>query len=166
MGHRDSSAKVRGASAVRFPGGGIGAPAAWPERQGSAPIAARDTELSGGANATSRARPSGSLSASARALLMAVRIYQTFFSAAMPSACKFYPTCSHYAAEAIEVHGARRGAWLALRRLGRCHPFTRGGVDLVPDLPTDASAQDQHEFDSSVPSRIAHTDAASPEVHS
>ncbi len=51
----------------------------------------------------------------------------------MPSACKFYPSCSHYAAEAVQVHGARRGSWLALRRVSRCHPFTRGGVDLVPD---------------------------------
>ena len=71
----------------------------------------------------------------ARALLFAVRVYQTFFSALMPSACKFYPSCSHYAAEALRVHGARRGTWLALRRLARCHPFTRGGVDLVPDAP-------------------------------
>ena len=69
----------------------------------------------------------------ARILLYLVRVYQAFFSALMPSACKFYPSCSHYAAEAVAVHGARRGAWLALRRIGRCHPFTRGGVDLVPD---------------------------------
>ena len=69
---------------------------------------------------------------------MAVRVYQTFFSALMPSACKFYPTCSHYAAEAVRLHGARRGSWLALRRLARCHPFTRGGVDLVPDLSGSA----------------------------
>lgn len=68
----------------------------------------------------------------ARVLLFAVRVYQTFFSALMPSACKFYPSCSHYAAEALRVHGARRGSWLALRRLSRCHPFTPGGVDLVP----------------------------------
>jgi putative membrane protein insertion efficiency factor len=66
-------------------------------------------------------------------LLFAVRVYQTFFSALMPSACKFYPTCSHYAAEAVRLYGARRGSWLALRRLLRCHPFTRGGVDLVPN---------------------------------
>jgi putative membrane protein insertion efficiency factor len=64
---------------------------------------------------------------------MAVRVYQMFFSALMPSACKFYPTCSHYAADAVRLHGARRGSWLALRRLARCHPFTHGGVDLVPD---------------------------------
>jgi uncharacterized protein len=73
------------------------------------------------------------LSRAARALLFAVRVYQAFFSALMPSACKFYPSCSHYAAEAVRVHGARRGSWLALRRVSRCHPFTRGGVDLVPD---------------------------------
>ncbi len=73
------------------------------------------------------------MSAAARALLFAVRVYQSFFSALMPSACKFYPSCSHYAAEAIQIHGARGGSWLALRRILRCHPFTRGGVDLVPD---------------------------------
>jgi putative membrane protein insertion efficiency factor len=76
---------------------------------------------------------SAAISIPARVLLMAVRVYQAFFSALMPSACKFYPTCSHYAAEAVRLHGARRGSWLALRRLARCHPFTRGGVDLVPD---------------------------------
>jgi hypothetical protein len=73
------------------------------------------------------------MSRTARALLFLVRVYQSFFSVLMPSACKFYPSCSHYAAEAVRVHGARRGSWLALRRLARCHPFTRGGVDLVPD---------------------------------
>jgi uncharacterized protein len=72
------------------------------------------------------------LSRAARGLLIAVRVYQAFFSALMPSACKFYPSCSHYAAEAVRIHGARRGSWLALRRVLRCHPFTPGGVDLVP----------------------------------
>jgi putative membrane protein insertion efficiency factor len=76
------------------------------------------------------------MSWTSRVLLMAVRIYQSFFSALMPSACKFYPSCSRYAAEALALHGARRGSWLALQRLSRCHPFTRGGVDLVPDAQT------------------------------
>ena len=76
------------------------------------------------------------MSFTARALLLAVRVYQVFFSPLMPSACKFYPSCSHYAAESLRIHGARRGTWLALRRLARCHPFTRGGVDLVPDAAT------------------------------
>jgi putative membrane protein insertion efficiency factor len=74
------------------------------------------------------------MSLAARALLFPVRVYQAFFSALMPSACKFYPSCSHYAAEAVRIHGARRGSWLALRRVLRCHPFTPGGVDLVPDI--------------------------------
>jgi uncharacterized protein len=73
------------------------------------------------------------MSRPARALLFLVRVYQAFFSALMPSACKFYPSCSHYAADALRLHGARRGSWLALRRVLRCHPFTRGGVDLVPE---------------------------------
>ncbi len=50
----------------------------------------------------------------------------------MPSACKFYPPCSHYAYEAIELHGPRRGARLAVRRLLRCRPFVLGGLDPVP----------------------------------
>ena len=76
---------------------------------------------------------SKSLSPAARVLLAAIRMYQLFFSALMPSACKFYPSCSQYAAEAVKLHGARRGSWLAVRRLARCHPFAPGGVDLVPD---------------------------------
>jgi putative membrane protein insertion efficiency factor len=80
------------------------------------------------------------MSHTARALLFAVRIYQSFFAALMPSACKFYPSCSHYAADALRIHGARRGSWLALRRVLRCHPFTRGGVDLVPDAAEIPSA--------------------------
>ncbi|HEV7967221.1 MAG TPA: membrane protein insertion efficiency factor YidD [Candidatus Acidoferrales bacterium] len=80
------------------------------------------------------------MSLAARGLRFALRVYQAFFSALMPSACKFYPSCSHYAAEAVQIHGARRGSWLALRRVARCHPFTRGGVDLVPDA-ADFSGQ-------------------------
>lgn|GEM_PF-992953 len=86
------------------------------------------------------------MSVTSRVLLMLLRVYQTFFSALMPSACKFYPSCSRYAVEAVQLHGARRGSWLALRRLSRCHPFTRGGVDLVPDaesLRGDAKIPDE-----------------------
>ena len=82
-------------------------------------------------------------------LLFAVRVYQTFFSALMPSACKFYPTCSHYAAEAVRLYGARRGSWLALRRVLRCHPFTRGGVDLVPD-PAESQSEESAAAERSV----------------
>jgi putative membrane protein insertion efficiency factor len=66
-------------------------------------------------------------------LLAFVQFYKIFFSPFLGGACKFYPSCSNYAQEAIELHGARRGAWLALKRLGRCRPFTNGGFDPVPD---------------------------------
>lgn len=78
------------------------------------------------------------LALGARALLAALRLYQGYVSPLLPSACKFYPTCSHYAAEAIARRGARRGAWLALKRLLRCRPFSPGGYDPVPDAPEGA----------------------------
>ena len=67
-----------------------------------------------------------------RALLLAIRGYQYTFGAVMPPVCRFTPSCSRYAYEAIERHGALRGAWLAARRLGRCQPFGGSGYDPVP----------------------------------
>lgn len=64
--------------------------------------------------------------------LRLVRLYQLVLSPWLGGACRFEPSCSHYAAGAIERHGAWRGSWLALRRLGRCHPFDAGGFDPVP----------------------------------
>jgi hypothetical protein len=58
--------------------------------------------------------------------------YKRLISPLLPSACRFYPTCSQYMSEAIELHGAGKGIWLGLKRLGRCHPFHEGGTDLVP----------------------------------
>jgi putative membrane protein insertion efficiency factor len=73
--------------------------------------------------------------------LTAVRFYIALLSPFLGGACKFYPSCSNYAYEAIARHGARQGLILAAKRLLRCHPFTRGGVDLVPEeLPTIASS--------------------------
>lgn len=68
----------------------------------------------------------------ARLLIRLIRTYQRYVSPATSARCKFYPSCSAYAAEAVDLHGARHGAWLTLRRLSKCHPFHRGGVDLVP----------------------------------
>jgi putative membrane protein insertion efficiency factor len=68
----------------------------------------------------------------ARVLLRAVGFYSRAVSPALPPRCRFYPTCSAYAAEAVAVHGAGRGTWLALRRILRCAPWHPGGVDLVP----------------------------------
>lgn len=67
-----------------------------------------------------------------RGLVALIRAYQLVISPALPPACRFTPTCSQYALEAIRRHGALRGSWLALRRLARCHPFNPGGFDAVP----------------------------------
>jgi hypothetical protein len=77
-------------------------------------------------------------------LLLLVRIYIAFLSPFFGGACKFHPSCSNYARDAISRHGARRGTVLALKRLGRCRPFTQGGFDPVPDAREDAA-----EFDAS-----------------
>jgi putative membrane protein insertion efficiency factor len=66
-------------------------------------------------------------------LLAFLRFYKIFLSPFFGGACKFYPSCSNYAYEAIARHGARRGMVLALKRLGRCRPFAPGGFDAVPD---------------------------------
>jgi uncharacterized protein len=66
-------------------------------------------------------------------LLAGIRFYQRAVSPTRPPRCRFVPTCSAYALEAVELHGAARGSWLALRRLVRCAPWSRGGVDLVPE---------------------------------
>ena len=68
----------------------------------------------------------------ARGLLAAVRFYQRAISPAFPPRCRFEPSCSAYAAEALEVHGAARGSWLAVKRLAKCAPWHPGGLDLVP----------------------------------
>jgi hypothetical protein len=68
-----------------------------------------------------------------RALLrLLIRGYQLIISPMLGPRCRFHPSCSNYALEAIEQHGAARGAWLALRRLSRCHPLHPGGYDPVP----------------------------------
>ncbi len=66
------------------------------------------------------------------ALLFLVRGYQRFISPLMGANCRYHPTCSAYAREAIEAHGAGRGSWLAARRICRCHPWREGGYDPVP----------------------------------
>jgi putative membrane protein insertion efficiency factor len=65
-------------------------------------------------------------------LVMLVRGYQVALGPLLPSACRYYPSCSVYAIEALERHGALRGSWLTIRRLARCHPFHPGGYDPVP----------------------------------
>ena len=61
-----------------------------------------------------------------------VRFYRKFISPLKPPTCRFYPTCSAYALEALEKHGALKGSYLAVRRIVKCHPFHPGGIDPVP----------------------------------
>ena len=67
-----------------------------------------------------------------RIALGLIRLYQNTVSRVTPHVCRYQPTCSHYASEAIKKHGLSRGSWLAAKRLGRCNPFSRGGYDPVP----------------------------------
>ena len=104
---------------------------------------------------------SGHPSVAARPLLAVVRWYQ-LAREGRPSPCRFVPSCSTYAAEALECHGALKGSWLGLRRLSRCHPWGSSGYDPVPQRkgstwnnspagpsgalpPTPPSAHDHHE---------------------
>jgi uncharacterized protein len=72
-------------------------------------------------------------------LLALIAFYRTAVSPALPPRCRYFPSCSAYAEEAVAVHGAARGSWLALRRLLRCHPFHAGGHDPVPPRVSSAN---------------------------
>jgi len=69
-----------------------------------------------------------------RVLLSALRFYKARISPALPPACRYAPSCSEYAIEAVERHGAWRGSVMAIRRVLSCNPFARGGYDPVPEL--------------------------------
>jgi len=69
------------------------------------------------------------------AINMMIRAYQLLLAPVLPPSCRYYPSCSHYAAEAIERHGPWRGSDLAMRRLLRCHPWGGSGYDPVPSEP-------------------------------
>lgn len=116
MGHRDSSAQF--SRHGRFFGAGGGIAQAAPTHN----CALEHGILTG------EPRPFG-----AWVVLAFVRLYQVFLSPFLGGACRFYPSCSQYAYEAIERHGARRGVVLAVKRLLRCRPFGPGGFDPVPD---------------------------------
>lgn len=64
--------------------------------------------------------------------LALIKVYQWVISPLTPATCRFEPTCSHYALEALKVHGLFRGAWLAIKRIGKCHPWGDSGYDPVP----------------------------------
>jgi putative membrane protein insertion efficiency factor len=164
MGHCDSSARVGSEGGVRLAGEGAAAhAAAGGERDrdvaaGFRPAFVRDRStlslplgekaksagLPGQAGTHKSRKPGATIaqlkvvpkqSGVARTLLLfGVSFYRVFLSHFFGGSCKFYPSCSVYAQEAIAKHGARRGSWLALRRLLRCRPFTKGGFDPVPEV--------------------------------
>jgi putative membrane protein insertion efficiency factor len=64
--------------------------------------------------------------------LAAIRFYKRYISSLLGSNCRYYPTCSQYTYEAIERYGVLKGSWMGIKRIGRCHPFAKGGFDPVP----------------------------------
>ncbi|HJA78628.1 membrane protein insertion efficiency factor YidD [uncultured Desulfovibrio sp.] len=79
-----------------------------------------------------------------RLLILPIRLYQLCISPLLPPSCRFVPTCSAYAIEAISRHGALRGGWLTLRRLARCHPWGGSGYDPVPPVPRRPDKEAAH----------------------
>jgi uncharacterized protein len=98
------------------------------------------------------------LSAAGHVLVVLLHGYRRFISPLLGPRCRFYPSCSAYALEAVQLHGALRGSWLAARRLGKCHPFHPGGIDPVPGSKLAAEAADNGE------SADDGSDAGSPNV--
>ena len=96
----------------------------------------------------------------ARAVLMLIRVYQVFFSPLNITSCRYQPTCSHYTYEAVERYGARKGAWLGVRRVLRCHPFSASGFDPVPDL--DSGSHEGHSHDDHSPEAHLRENSAEP----
>ncbi|MEX0429584.1 membrane protein insertion efficiency factor YidD [Nocardioides sp. DS6] len=74
-------------------------------------------------------------------LIGLLRLYRTFISPLYGDVCKYYPSCSAYALDAVREHGSVKGSWLAVRRVARCHPWAKGGFDPVPPSPLH---QDRH----------------------
>ena len=65
--------------------------------------------------------------------ILLIRFYQTAISPYTPAACRFSPTCSSYSLEALQIHGLLKGSWLAIKRIGKCHPWGGSGYDPVPE---------------------------------
>ena len=78
--------------------------------------------------------------------VLPIRLYQRFLSPLKPPTCRFHPTCSSYAVEALQVHGAARGSWLTMRRLLKCAPWHPGGIDLVPARRPHRACRRQRHF--------------------
>ncbi|MCK2183162.1 membrane protein insertion efficiency factor YidD [Halomonas getboli] len=93
-------------------------------------------------------------------LLALVRAYQLILSPLLGPRCRYWPSCSHYTAEALKVHGPLKGGWLGLRRILRCHPGAEGGIDPVPGGPSERLCREDPDLDERFRPRDA--DDASP----
>lgn len=82
-----------------------------------------------------------------RLVVAVIRLYQRTLSPLLPPTCRFRPTCSEYAAQAIHRHGVLKGGWLSVRRICRCHPLSRGGWDPVPGAEAQGHEQHFHDHD-------------------
>ncbi|MCK5726695.1 MAG: membrane protein insertion efficiency factor YidD [Thiotrichaceae bacterium] len=78
--------------------------------------------------------------------LFMIRGYQLFLSPVLGSSCRYYPSCSHYSHQAIGHYGAIKGLWMALKRIGRCHPWAEGGYDPVPGSELEDEKSDNKEI--------------------
>ena len=86
-------------------------------------------------HAQRRSAGASPLDAMQTVLIALLRLYKVAVSPMLGNRCRFFPSCSDYAREAIQYHGAARGSYLAVKRLCRCHPFSAGGIDPVPPAP-------------------------------
>jgi putative membrane protein insertion efficiency factor len=91
------------------------------------------------------------MSVPARLLLAVISAYKKVVSPVLGPRCRFAPSCSSYAAEAVTTHGAARGGWLTVRRLARCHPFHPGGHDPVPPARSTSATMDTEPVTSPLP---------------
>ena len=78
-------------------------------------------------------------------LIRLIKIYKKTLSLFIGNSCRFYPTCSSYAIEAIEEHGSLKGSWLMIKRIARCHPLNAGGIDPVPKKITNLDSCDHQD---------------------
>lgn len=94
-----------------------------------------------------RKTPVTSPSFGAKLLLLPIYFYRYAISPLIGPRCRFYPTCSTYAVEAIKLHGALKGGWLVLKRIARCHPWSEGGEDPVPPVNRKACCEHHNKPD-------------------
>ncbi len=157
MGHRDSSEEQRGEGGVCGIGGGFGE--IVEERLKEAMNTGGHFEAVEKEEEGDRLKSVPQASVAVKAALMALRIYKAYLSVLFAGSCRFEPTCSMYAYEAIERFGMMRGSWMGLKRLLRCHPLSRKfGYDPVPEKAEAVTGDIENMArPSNVTSREAHS---------